>query len=170
MAAPPAVLPALTSLLRSRYIPTAPNPSCDSEGGIMATSRAVGLVVGFAFVLSGCGTFIDGKLYAIEQGTVWPLEVQISRGHGEIRASDPATGERFQGTYSGVRGGAVGVGFAGGTTAFAGASRTDVPAIATMIGDRGSVLDCEMLIQAGLRPHGFGTCKDKQGRVYRLQF
>ncbi len=123
----------------------------------------------------GCGVMLDGKIYSLREGVVLPMQIETSRGHGKITSVHPKTGERFEGTYSGVSSGSVGVGFlasGGGQSAAAlgSVSSTTANAIATMIGDKGTVLDCIMDIQKGIRPHGLGTCKDNNGSQYRLQF
>lgn len=133
-------------------------------------------------LLAGCaplGAFLDGKLYSLERAAILPMKIEVTRGGGQIAASDPSTGEQFQGTYVGIRDSEVASVF-GGTftprgefspsvaTAVRGSSR--VPAMATMIGDKGTVLDCRMLIQAGWRPRGMGTCTDNRGGRYNLQF
>lgn len=123
----------------------------------------------------GCGVMLDGKIYSLQEGVVLPMQIETSRGHGKITCVHPKTGERFEGTYSGVSSGSVGVGFlvsSGGqsATALGSASSMTANAIATMIGNKGTVLDCIMDIQKGIRPHGLGTCKDNNGGQYRLQF
>jgi hypothetical protein len=138
-------------------------------------------------IVPGCGIPLSGRIYSLEDGVVLPMKIETSYGHGEIRCHNPATGEHFEGTYSGVSGGAVGIssssatgsvystsgesafGSAQGTTVGSVSSRT-ANAIATMVGDRGTVLDCSMVIQRGPRPHGMGSCEDNHGRQYRLQF
>lgn len=145
--------------------------------GRRGSPRGPWAAVGLGLLLLGlasCGVMLDGRIYALDEAVVLPMQIETSRGHGTIRASHPSTGERLEGTYSGVAGGAAGAVLGGGPGGLVGGGgavrRTDVPAIATLIGDQGTVLDCEMLIQAGFRPHGFGTCKDNKGRQYRLQF
>ena len=43
-------------------------------------------------------------------------------------------------------------------------------ATALFTGDKGTVLTCDMKIQAGLEPHGFGDCEGSKGKKYKLQF
>ena len=126
-------------------------------------------------IVIGCGVMLDGKIYSLQEGVVLPMQIETSYGHGKIICVHPKTGERFDGTYSGVSSGSVGVGIltsGGGQSAAALGSVSSITAnaIATMIGNKGTVLDCIMDIQKGIRPHGLGTCKDNNGNQYRLQF
>ena len=140
-------------------------------------------IVGVAILLAGCasllGTYLDGKIYSLERAIVLPMKIEVTYGGGEISATDPHTGEQFYGTYVGVRDSEVASVFGGTFTPQGGFSptvatavrgRSQVPAMATMIGDKGTVLDCRMLIQAGWRPRGMGTCTDNKGGRYNLQF
>jgi hypothetical protein len=128
------------------------------------------LIAVAAIFLSGCASFLDGKIYSLERAIVLSMKIEVTHGGGQISASDPQTGEQFQGTYVGIRDSSVAAAFAGSSPAFAVGSRNQVPAMATMIGDKGTVLDCRMLIQAGWRPRGMGTCTDNKEGRYSLQF
>src|SRR5688572_9404345 len=123
---------------------------------------------GFAFVpyclvaLSclGCGRMLDGKIYSLDDGVVMPMQIETSHGHGKMNATNPKTGERLEGTYSGVsEGQRVHLfGSVGGSSvsAFGQSDSTLANAIATLIGDKGTVLDCVMQIKKGIQPHGMG--------------
>ena len=117
----------------------------------------------------GCGRMLAGKIYSpananqglftddsssVSDSIAMPMQIEVTYGHGRMSAQNPKSGERFEGTYSGVREG----------------NTTQANAIATLIGDQETVLDCVMRIQAGLSPHGMGTAKDNRGREYRIQF
>lgn len=83
----------------------------------------------------------------------------------------PATGEKFTGEYTATRDAAVAV--SGG--AIASASSLSAKGLGVLVGDKGTVLDCELGINSGdfierRPPTGVGTCTDQQGRRYRLQF
>jgi len=58
------------------------------------------------------------------------------------------------------------------TTSISTTSRapTKASALATLIGDMGTVIEIRMLIRPGLRPHGYGDGTDNHGRRYQLQF
>jgi hypothetical protein len=125
---------------------------------------------------------LSGRIYSLADGVVFPMEIETSYGHGAIRCDNPATGEHFEGTYSGVSGGASGIGTSttyaslrgvhGSATGWSGVFVQSLKANATalLIGDRGTILDCHMDIQCGIRPHGVGVCADNTGKTYQLQF
>jgi len=60
------------------------------------------------------------------------------------------------------------IGFAGRSPVYL--QSMEANAIGTMVGDQGTVIDCRMLIQRGIRPHGIGRCLDDEGNEYTLQF
>jgi hypothetical protein len=139
----------------------------------MANRSAQAMITLVAMLIAGstvgCGRMLDGKIYSlanrnqglfsddsssITDSIAMPMQIEVSYGQGKMTAQNPKSGERVAGTYSGVREG----------------NTTQANAIATLIGDQGTVLDCVMRIQAGLSPHGMGTAKDNRGREYRIQF
>jgi hypothetical protein len=132
-----------------------------------AALRATSVILLFVGFNIGCGRMLDGTIYSIDEHTalfdvenppddavIMPMQIETSYGYGKMTAQNPKTGERFSGTYSGVRD----------------SNTTQAKAIATLVGDQGTVLDCVIRIQTGLQPHGMGTAKDKNGRRYRIQF
>ena len=56
----------------------------------------------------------------------------------------------------------------GSGSAVVGSNMADASAF--LRGDKGSMLTCTMRIEAAVYPHGLGTCTDKRGGSYRLQF
>lgn len=130
-----------------------------------------------ALTLTGCGTMLPGTIYS-EQGKVLQFQIEMARRTGAVTAFDPSTGEQFAGTYVGVREGAVASSSAfvsaGGATGNAFGSTAVMSnmanATALLTGDKGSTLTCQMRIEAGLSPHGIGTCRDNRGVNYRVQF
>jgi hypothetical protein len=162
-----------------------PQGGCDERKRI---HRFLPIILhGVLLGMVGCGIGLSGRIYSLEDGIVLPLEIETSYGFGEIRCSNQKTGEHFEGTYSAVSEGAVGI--AGSNVMGSAYSSTGqsvrgsatglshaflqsmtANAIATMIGNRGTVLDCRMEIQKGFRPHGMGGCVDNAGKTYRLQF
>src|SRR6476620_11854539 len=138
--------------------------------------RVMGLLVSGVLLLGsvGCGRMLDGKIYSLDEGIVMPMQIETSYGHGKMNASNPKTGERLEGTYSGVSEGQRMSAFGwAGRTSFSAFGQTDstlANAIATLIGDKGTVLDCVMQIKKGIQPHGMGSARDKQGHEYRIQF
>jgi ribosomal protein L35AE/L33A len=137
------------------------------------------LIMGLATAISGCGGggMLPGTIYS-NDGRVLQFEIERAHRTGAVRASDPATGETFLGSYvaivermsttsSGtvVAGKVVATGFGRGSI-----SSNTANATAYLKGDKGTMLNCEMRIEAGFPPHGLGTCQDNQSQNYRLQF
>jgi hypothetical protein len=126
--------------------------------------------------LSGCGSImLPGQIYS-EQGKVLEFQIERARRTGAVTAFDPQTGEHYSGNYVGileaVGGSSVTVNSAGsvGTTNF-GLGSNIANATAYLTGDKGSMLNCEMKIEASIiTPHGIGGCADQRGGKYRLQF
>lgn len=133
-------------------------------------------------VLTGCvsllGTYLDGMIYSLDRAVAVPMQIEVSLGNGAIRATDPSTGEQFAGTYVSLtqteQGAAFGFAFTpqGSSPAWAFGNKTSNlrPTMATLIGDKGTVLDCRLAIQPGRPPRGAGTCTDNRGGRYTLQF
>lgn len=142
--------------------------------------------------LSGCAmglVRIPGKIYSVADGTVLSVEFVPSAmgGHGDIRGDNFKTKEHFEGTFAAVGQGveSVGVGTGLGTvyshngasaSAFAsGISSQSVESstlntAAVLIGNLGTILDCNILVQRGLSPRGTGDCTDNAGKSYRFIF
>jgi hypothetical protein len=131
-------------------------------------------------VTTGCaGRMLNGKMYSVADNVAMPMQIQLSYGHGKMTAYNPKTDERFEGTYTGVRQGQTQVTNGWMNSAWAGSAQVTAmsetrsnlaTAIATLIGDKGTTLDCVMQIQPGLNPHGMGAARDNAGREYRIQF
>lgn len=139
------------------------------------------MVVGLCGLILGCasvGEMLPGKLYSIDDARVLAFEIEVTRGSGKVRAVDPVTSEIYEGTYGAV---SQAVGVSGTSSTFVGsktvtsntygsASSNMAAANAVLIGNQGNVLDCTIDIQKGFRPRGIGSCSDKKGKTYRLQF
>lgn len=143
----------------------------------MYNFRSVCLISSMLALLGCAGGMIPGNIIA-ENGKVLEFQIERARRTGEVRAFDPSSGERFSGRYVGILETVSSSGTAfvhSGTrsaTAF-GSSSTGSNignATAFLTGDRGTSLNCEMKIEAGLSPHGMGACSDQRGGRYRLQF
>jgi hypothetical protein len=52
---------------------------------------------------------LAGRIYSLQDGTVVSMEIETSYGCGEIRCDNSSTVEYFEGTYSAVSDGVVGV-------------------------------------------------------------
>jgi hypothetical protein len=101
------------------------------------------------------------------------LSFEIERGHrsGKVTAFDPSDDERFVGSYVAIVNGVSSTAYS--PLAGFGVERLTsnvANAQALLHGDKGSILNCDMQIEAGFFPHGIGTCVDNHAKGYRLQF
>ena len=132
------------------------------------------LVLVLCFGLVGCSTMLPGKIIALDDGSIMPVQIETSYGSGKMTALDPKSGENFEGTYTGVTESAFSSssGMFGETNfnsnTFTTSNRAYAKAV--LVGDKGRVLNINMAIQAGWRPIGFGEVEDNKGRKYSLQF
>lgn len=140
-----------------------------------------------ALVLTGCGTPLTGKLYSLKDATTLTFEIETSMGTGDMRATNPKTGEKFAGQYTGIRKSSTvllpagtgnkppspGESFVRGLNGQAGDTLI-VPGYATargvLTGDKGTMIELFMEIQPGLRPKGHGEGTDNKGGRYQVQF
>ncbi len=99
------------------------------------------------------GDMLPGKIIKLTNGVVFPMYIAYSYGTGRMTATDPETGEVFEGTYTGVRDG-----FSNTATA-----------TAVLLGTNGTVLNIRMKIQIGNPPVGYGEGEDNKGRKYHIQ-
>ncbi|MGB6756196.1 MAG: hypothetical protein WBE71_27525 [Xanthobacteraceae bacterium] len=120
---------------------------------------------------------LPGNIYSAD-GKILQFEIETSHGSGAVKASDTSTGEEFSGTYVGIMSSATRTSSAvisGGVTASGfgvdSISSNIANATAFLKGDKGTMLNCAMQIQASVvSPHGIGGCTDNSGQKYRLQF
>lgn len=135
------------------------------------------LIAMFPTLTACAGGMIPGTIYSAD-GKVMPFEIEKAHRTGAVKARDPSTGEIFSGTYVGVKervdvatSGTAISGKAVGSTFGSGSVQSNmVNATAYLQGDKGTMLNCEMKIEAGISPHGLGQCDDNKGGKYRLQF
>lgn len=144
-----------------------------------------------ALVLTGCGTPLTGKLYSLKDATTLAFEIETSMGTGDMRATNPKTGEKFAGQYTGIRKSTTvlmptqtasnqppspGEAFVRGMNGQLGTGNAAViaPSYATargvLVGDKGTMIELFMEIQPGLRPKGHGEGTDNKGGRYQVQF
>ena len=148
--------------------------------------------------LSGCAIFslgemLPGEIVSLSDGTILPMEIEIIRAsdvNGKIIAHNPITGENFHGKYSAIleknvefgfmsstatansRGGGSATGYGSGHGTETSSSNV-ADAIAVLIGDKGTVLNIKMRIQAGMlksQIHGYGEAEDNKGNRYQVRF
>ena len=143
--------------------------------------------------LAGCGIPLTGKLYSLRDAVTLEFEIETSRGTGDMRATNPKTGEKFTGQYTGIRKtttvllptGLAGNepanaadaffrglngGLAGGLNNSAVIAPNYATARGVLAGDKGTMIELFMEIQPGLKPKGHGEGTDNKGGRYQVQF
>jgi hypothetical protein len=145
-------------------------------GVLVNFSRTLALIA--ALPVGGCaGGMLPGSIYS-QSGKVLDFQIERAQRSGAVTALDRSTGEHYTGQYVGiletVRGSSTSFAQAGTVTGVGFQSMemgSNVGnATAYLTGDKGSSLNCQMKIEAGLNPHGLGACSDQKGGQYRLQF
>ena len=134
----------------------------EREGDRRIVSRCAFMIVcllGF-LALSGCASFAVGRMLpgtiTAYDGVVWEMQIQIAYSSGLMVATNPMTKEKLQGNYYSVSGGAG-----------------EAPVTAVLSGDAGTVLNCDLMINASQftsQIHGHGTATDNRGRKYAIEF
>jgi hypothetical protein len=120
---------------------------------------------------------IPGSIYSTN-GKILQFEIEKASGAGSAKAVDSTTGEKFEGRYSSVRevvGGTASALVSGQNRFTASVVSAPAPsnlanATAFLKGDKGTMLTCSMVIQAGGSPSGIGDCTDNRGGKYKLLF
>lgn len=133
------------------------------------------LVAGCAEVPNTLGTMIPGRMTAMTDGRVLPLQIEVTTGSGKITATDPKYAETLSGAYTAMLETKVmqhtqstlfGDQVTGQTVETSGLATGS----AVLVGDKGHVINLTMTIQPGNPPHGFGEGVDNKGGKYNLQF
>lgn len=144
--------------------------------------RTVFSLFALALLLAGCatetnplGSFIPGRIISLSDGKVLPMQIQLSYGTGKMTALNPETGETFDGIYTAIletKSSQVSrPTWLGDQETASEVTTSDLAqASAVLVGNKGTVLDIKMQIQAGVRPIGFGEATDNAGKKYRVQF
>ena len=135
-------------------------------------------------ILMSCasiGSMLPGVLVA-KGGEVLDLQIEVAKRTGSMSATSRENGEKFVGQYVGFLDGYSDStsSFSNGKTSADGNYSTsshstssafgNAAATAFMTGDKGRTLNCDMMVDAGLHPHGMGNCTDQFGTAYRIQF
>jgi hypothetical protein len=127
-------------------------------------------------------SWLKGRLTSLADGTVLPMRIEKvwvfgQSGNGGISATHPKTEEKFTGRYSavmqgGVSGSANIVNMYGQQvgTAHYGERGRNASAVATLTGDKGTIIQLQMQIVSGWSPHGVGNGTDNKGNQYQLDF
>jgi hypothetical protein len=127
--------------------------------------------------LKGTLTAGDGTAFQFrfEQKFVWG-----GASRGGVAAVNPQTGERFSGQYNAMFGRSTGRAtwltptgpYGGAQLRSANVYQNDQTgtAIATLTGDKGTIIQIEMQVTRGLIQHGIGSGTDNNGQKYQVQF
>ncbi|MFO7369599.1 MAG: hypothetical protein R6X09_04940 [Bacteroidales bacterium] len=110
---------------------------------------AMVLIFGTSAIALG-GRMIPGNLYLLQDGTKLSCAIEYSTGQGKMEASNPKTGEKFTGMYTGV---------------FITDDYAECKGV--LIGDKGTVIFLNMKINVGGSPFGFGDGIDNNNNKYQ---
>jgi hypothetical protein len=148
--------------------------------------RVMAIVTLFALVMPGCasnssykiGDMLPGKIISLSDGKILPMQIQLSsvrRPTAKMTASDPATGEQFDGNYTCIVESKVvqhsRPGFLGDQNTGQSLEVSNTcPCSAVLVGNKGTVLNTKMMITSGNPPLGTGDGEDNKGLKYAIQF
>ncbi len=129
------------------------------------------------YMYSG-GQMIPGRLVNLTDGTIIPLQLELSTGQGRMGGTNPKTGEVFDGNYTAIPETKYTQvsqpGFLGFETTHQSVEvSASVPATAILIGNQGTVINISVRIKPGdanTRPIGYGEGTDNKGGKYNFQF
>ncbi len=153
------------------------------------TSRPLALGAGLALLAGSCTFTRHGTLTSASSGAVIPISVAVAAESAKITGTDPATGERIEGTFHleraerspgriGVPGPAPAIGGGAVSPGTGPRPATATPAVLDLTGrlegDRGTSLRCGLQIKKGLNLEGVGACRtdesDENVVAYRIRF
>lgn len=107
---------------------------------------------------------VPGRMYGLNDGSVLAFSIETSyAGGGRVSARNNGTGEAFSGTYSDASSAQSAPG-TGAVPSFQG------NAVATLVGDKGTVITCQIYIQGNYSRSGIGQCKDNRRGSYSVSF
>ncbi|TCZ78324.1 hypothetical protein [Lysobacter sp. N42] len=134
--------------------------------------RLVAVIALFAITTSAhAGKMLEGAMYRTTDGHKLEFAIEKSRGTGKMTAVDPASGETFEGQYSGqFTGQGSYSGTFGGERFQANSRPTGAVAEGVLVGNMGTVIEINLSIKPGWRPTGFGSGQDNKGVAYRVVF
>jgi len=139
---------------------------------------ALAVVSGCATVPTRAGTMMGGRIVALADGRILPMQIELtplSQSTGRMMATDPASGELLDGTYTAIlsssytqhsRPGLFGDEHAGNTVQM----NDTAQATAVLVGNKGTVINLHMQIKVGNPPAGIGEGEDNKGKKYSVQF
>ncbi|WP_404422974.1 hypothetical protein [Nibricoccus sp. IMCC34717] len=122
--------------------------------------------------LVGCvGIPLKGRMYDVQTGEQMEFVIHTSFGNGKMTASDPRTGETFEGEYSGIidRSGVV-TGTVNNKPVLLHTGNGHANARGILRGSKGTVIQVVLDIKPGARPRGNGEGVDQRGNRYQIHF
>ncbi|MGC9952758.1 MAG: hypothetical protein ABSD21_00565 [Rhizomicrobium sp.] len=137
-----------------------------------------------AFVLAGCatepdpyaiGNMLPGTITSLSDGKIFPAQAEISTGSGKMTATNPVTGEVFEGRYTALQDTHVvqnvDTSFWGNGDTSQSVETSDIAhGSAVLIGNKGTVLNIKLEVKAGHPPSAYGDAEDNNGKKYNVQF
>ena len=142
---------------------------------------------GFVVVLTACAVTREGTLTRLSSGDLIPVTVRVEEESVTIVGTNPATGEKLEGTLHVQRGDRGGKGMLGprppgGRPEMspgmlpppATGQRATLEMTGMLEGDKGTSLKCALQVEKRLRLRGTGICRPVEGDelnpTYRLRF
>ena len=137
-----------------------------------------------AILLAGCatepdpyamGNMLPGKIISLSDGVVFPAQAEISTGSGRMTATNPVSGEVFEGRYTALQENKVvqhvDNSFWGNGDTSQSVETSDVAhGSAVLVGNKGTVLNIKLEVKAGRPPIAYGDGEDNNGKKYNVQF
>jgi type IV pilus biogenesis protein CpaD/CtpE len=137
-----------------------------------------------AILLAGCatepdpyamGNMLPGKIISLSDGTIFPAQAEISSGSGRMTATNPVTGEVFEGRYTAIQENKViqhvdNSFWGNGDTSQAVETSDIAHGSAVLVGTKGTVLNIKLEVKAGHPPIAYGDGEDNTGKKYNVQF
>jgi hypothetical protein len=142
------------------------------------------VVAMLAFLLVGCatapdpyglGSMLPGKIVSLSDGVVFPAQVEITYGSGKMTATNPVTGEVFEGRYTAIQENKVirhvdNSFWGNGDTSQAVETSDIAHGSAVLVGNKGTVMNIKLEVKAGHPPIAYGVAEDNNGKKYNVQF
>jgi len=144
--------------------------------------KHVACLFALSLVLCGCatdpypaGSFLPGRIVSLADGKILPAQAEISSGSGKLTATDPVTGEVFDGRYTAIQETTTSQvtrpGFLFDDETGQEVKTSDVAqASAILVGNKGTVINIKMTVKAGSPPIAYGEGTDNKGNKYNVQF
>ncbi len=140
-------------------------------------------VIALALLLGGCasgeyqaGQMLPGRIISLADGTTLPMQYELTSGSGSMTATNPKSGELFQGTYTAILESHT---VQNTSTSIFDLSDDDAQSVSTsdvaqgsavLVGNMGTVINLKLHVKVGNPPTGFGEGEDNKGVKYTVQF